>query len=277
MKVGAVVGNCFVVQELHVVPPGGRSVLDVELRSADPHRVLRGEAGGGRGDGLAGGDGGLDGGGDGGLQLGDDQLDQLGLVHGRLGSRTADHGGGGRLDTGRDHGGVVHSGQGTGPGPGDVPHHHEALLHVPLLVVSIRPGGVGDGHQGSGGVDVAVGSLDVVAVPGLVLVQVGLGLLVGHLVAVLVGGRGCGLLSVDGRSHRDAGRFDGRTRESGGGGGGERIRHSLGYEGLELGGDGADHLVGADLWSGLGETNHHQQHQSHCVLHAYHGPTLGYE
>ena len=161
------------------------SVVEVEVRSAEPHRVLGGEAGSSRG-GLAGGDGALDRGGDGGLQLGDDQLDELGLVHSRLGGGTADHGGGGGLDAGGNHGSVVHSGQGTSPGSGDVPHHHEPFLHVPLLIVSIGTSGVGDGHQGSGGVHVAVGSLDVLTVPGFVLVQVGLGLLVGHLVLEVV-------------------------------------------------------------------------------------------
>merc|ERR1719166_486711 len=166
------------------------------------------------------------------------------------------------------------------PGSWDVPHDDLVLLHGPLLVVAVRAGGVGDGDQVSGGVDVAVLALNVSALPGLLLGEVGLELIVTDLVAEVVGGVGVELpvvlgLLLGGQSgvdHSDRGRglIPVEARAGGeAGGGGESVGDCLADEGLELGGNSADHLVRADLWSGLGEAHHHQQlhwsRSQHCV------------
>ena len=141
---------------------------------------------------------------------------------------------------------------------------HSVLLHLPVLVVAVRAGGVGDGDQGSGGVDVVVLALHVGPVPALLVGDVGLGLVISHLVAVLVRGVGVQLgvvlsLLLLGEpaagGHGVAGDIPGGSSEAGGGseaghggGGGaeagEGLGHGVADEWLELGGDGPHHGAG---------------------------------
>ena len=134
---------------------------------------------------------------------------------------------------------------------------HSVLLHLPLLVVAVRAGGVGDGDQGSGGVDVVVLALHVGPVPALLMGDVGLGLVISHLVAVLVCSVGVQLGMVlpllllgepAAGGHGVAGHIPGGSSEAGGGGGraeaGEGLGHGVADERLELGGDGPHHGAG---------------------------------
>ena len=102
---------------------------------------------------------------------------------------------------------VMDPGEGAGPGPGDVPHLHLAGGHVPRLGEALRTRLVVHVDQGAGGVDVVVGAGDILALPGnqgnpavlslwkslvefpppgLLLGDVGLAVLVRHLVVVVV-------------------------------------------------------------------------------------------
>ena len=143
---------------------------------------------------------------------------------------------------------------------------HSVLLHLPLLVVAVRAGGVGDGDQGSGGVDVVVLALHVGPVSALLMGDVGLGLVISHLVSVLVCSVGVQLGMVlpllllgepAAGGHGVAGHIPGGSSEAGGGseaghggggGGGaeagEGLGHGLADERLELGGDGPHHGAG---------------------------------
>merc|ERR1719336_2063609 len=84
---------------------------------------------------------------------------------------------------------LVHTSQGACPGTRDVPHLNSALLDIPSLAEPIDSSLVVDGDQGSGRVDVVVRTSHVIALPALLMVNVSLAVLIGHLVAKVVLGR----------------------------------------------------------------------------------------
>ena len=124
---------------------------------------------------------------------------------GEAGARSAGRSGGAAQGAGSEDGGGGAVGDGSGgsggPALADGGGRHglgggagadgdEALLDLALLGVAVGAGGVGDLDEGAVGVDVGVGAGDLVAVAVLLLGDVGLLELVGHLVAEVVLGVG---------------------------------------------------------------------------------------